>query len=92
MDSLGVQNISQTPNADEGITVKGSEVNQEFRYASMGTLEESTVIVIALKGITQSGQNISQAVNVQDKFTCSSCGTKSKSSFKFCPSCGTFLE
>lgn len=92
MDSLGVENISEIPNTDEGITVKGSEVSQHFNYTSIGELEESTVIVIALKGLTQTGQNISQPVSVQDKLTCSSCGTKSKSSFKFCPNCGTFLE
>lgn len=92
MDSLGVENVSQVPNADEGITVKGSEISQQFRYASIGELEESTVIVIALKGLTQSGQNVSESVSVKDKLQCSSCGTKSKSSFKFCPNCGTYLE
>jgi hypothetical protein len=91
-ESLGVQNISNVPNTDEGITVKGSEIDQSFRYTTIGDLEESTVIVIALKGITQSGQNVSQSVTTKDKLTCSSCGTKSKSSFKFCPNCGTFLE
>jgi rRNA maturation endonuclease Nob1 len=92
MDSLGVQNVSQTPNLDEGITVKGSEVNQQFNYASLGNLEDPKVIVIALKGITQSGQSVSQTVTVKEKLICSSCGTKSNSSFKFCPTCGTFLE
>ena len=91
-DSLGVENISQVPNADEGITVKGSEVNQQFRYASIGDLEESTVIVIALKGLTDSGKKVEETVTVEKKLECSSCGTKSKSSFKFCPNCGTFLE
>jgi len=91
-DSLGVQNVSEIPNADEGITVKGSEVHQQFNYASIGELEESTVIIISLKGITQTGSNVSQPITTKDKLTCSSCGTKSKSSFKFCPNCGTFLE
>ncbi len=92
MDSLGVQNVSQVPNADEGITVKGSEVNQQFNYTTLAELEESSVIIIALKGITQTGQNVSQPVTAQGKLTCSSCGIKSKSSFKFCPNCGTLLE
>jgi len=92
MDSLGVQNISEIPNVDEGITVKGSEVHQQFNYASIGVLEESNVIVIALKGLTQTGGTVAQPVTTKDKLTCSSCGTKSKSSFKFCPNCGTFLE
>jgi hypothetical protein len=92
MDSLGVENISAIPNADEGITVKGSEVSQEFRYTTLRSLDESTVIVIALKGLTETGQSIAQPVTTQEKLVCKTCGTKSKSSFKFCPTCGTFLE
>lgn len=91
-DSLGVENISEMPNADEGITVKGSEVHQQFNYTSIGSLEESNVIVISLKGLKDSGTPVTQTVTTKDKLTCSSCGTKSKSSFKFCPNCGTFLE
>jgi hypothetical protein len=91
MDSLGVENISAIPNTDEGITVKGSEVSQQFNYTTLSTLEASTVVVIALKGITQTGENISQPVTTQRKLTCSSCGTKCKSSFTFCSNCGTFL-
>ncbi len=92
MDSFEPQNISELPNADEGITVKGSEINQQFNYASIGPLEESNVIVIKLKGIAQTGSSIREPVTVQTKYECSSCGLKSKSSFKFCPNCGTFLE
>jgi hypothetical protein len=92
MDSLGVQNISNIPNMDEGITVKGSECNQQFSYASIGELEESAVIVIQLKGLAESGSQVSEPITVQRKLTCSSCGVRSKSSFKFCPNCGTFLE
>ena len=91
-DSLGVQNVSELPNADEGITVKGSECSQQFHYASIGDLEDPATIVICLKGIANSGNKVEQPVTVQRKLTCSSCGIKSKSSFKFCPSCGTFLE
>lgn len=92
MDSLGVENISNIPNADEGITVKGSECNQQFNYASIGVLEDPATIVIQLKGLAESGNKVSQPVTVERKLTCSSCGIKSKSSFKFCPNCGTFLE
>ena len=86
-DSLGVE-----PNADEGITVKGSEVNQQFNYASIGLLEEAQVIVIQLKGLTQSGTTVSKPITVKTKLTCGTCGTKSKSSMKYCGTCGTFLE
>lgn len=92
IESLGVQNVSQTPNIDEGITVKGSEVNQQFNYASIGELEEANVIIISLKGINQTGATVSKPVTTQEKLICRSCGTKNKSSFKFCSECGTFLE
>lgn len=92
MDSLGVESLGQ-PLDDEGITVKGSECHQSFRYGSIGELEQSQVIVINLKGFIGSSSTIvEKPVTVKDKLTCSSCGTKSKSSFKFCPNCGTFLE
>lgn len=91
VESLGVEANSQ-PLADEGITVKGSECDQFFRYGSIGDLEQSKVITIQLKGMTSDGAQVQQPVTVQTKLECSSCGTKSKSSFKFCPNCGTFLE
>lgn len=90
-DSLGVESLGQ-PLDDEGITVKGSECYQSFRYGSVGELEQSKVIIIKLKGLASSGIEVEKSVTVKDKLTCSSCGTKSKSSFKFCPNCGTFLE
>ncbi len=91
-DSLGVE-AQSVPNQDEGITVKGSEINQSFRYASMGQLGESKVIVIQLKGLTgETNKPIKEAVTVKTKLECPTCGTKSSSSAKFCSNCGTFLE
>jgi len=89
MDSL---EIADVPLADEGITVKGSECNQQFRYGHIGELGDPEVIIIQLKGETQTGGQVSQPVTVQTKLTCETCGTKSKSSMKFCGNCGTFLE
>jgi len=90
MDSLGIESLGQ-PLDDEGITVKGSECYQSFRYGTIGELEQSKVIVINLKGMADSGSQVEKPVTVKDKLTCPSCGTKSKSTFKFCPNCGTFL-
>jgi len=90
-DSLGVASLGQ-PLDDEGITVKGSECHQSFQYGAIGELEQSQVITIQLKGMTGSGVQIQQPVTVKEKLACSTCGIKSKSSFKFCPSCGTYLE
>ena len=97
MDSLGVSSdqvaAQAVPNADEGITVKGSEVHQEFRYSSIGMLEEPKVIVIQLKGLTsETNKPIQEAVTVSTKLECPTCGTKSGSSAKYCANCGTFLE
>ena len=91
MDSLGVEDMS-SPLPEEGITVKGSEINQAFRYASVGELEQSEVIVIQLKGISINQSSVQKPITVKTKLECKTCGTKSKSSFKFCPVCGTFLE
>jgi hypothetical protein len=81
----------QTPINDMGITVKGSEINEQYHYGMIGQTDPPQAIVIRLKGSTESGK-VQQPVTVQTKLTCSSCGTKSKSSFKYCPNCGTFLE
>jgi len=90
-DSLGVQSIGQPLN-DEGITVKGSEIHQDFRYGSIGELEQAEVIVIRLKGLTDTSTPIQQPITVKTKLECSTCGRKSRSDAKFCSNCGTFLQ
>jgi len=92
MESLGVE-PQAIPNADEGITVKGSQVHQSFMYSSIGELEDSTVIIINLKGLTgETNKPIQEAVTVKTKVECPTCGTKSTSAAKYCANCGTFLE
>ena len=95
--SINDSNLNESslgkPLDDEGITVKGSECNQQFRYSSIGDLEQSEVIIMKLKGITEKNEvKIQQPITVTTKLQCSSCGRMSKSSNKFCPNCGTFLE
>ncbi len=89
--SLGVESLGQ-PLDDEGITVKGSECHQSFRYGIIGDLEQAQVITIQLKGMSGGGTQVQQPVTVATKLQCPTCGIKSKSSFKYCPSCGTYLE
>jgi len=92
MDSLGVETQS-VPNADEGITVKGSEVHQSFGYSMIGALEDHQVMIIQLKGLTgETNKPIQEAVTVKTKMECPTCGIKSTSSAKYCSNCGTFLE
>ena len=90
--NCSVENVGAVPQKDEGITVKGSEINQSFRYGSMGELEQSQVIIIKLRGLTSHGVSVSQPLTVKDKLTCKICGTKSKSSSKYCYNCGAYLE
>ena len=85
--------LREQPVPDEGITVKGSETYQVFRYANIGPLEDtSRVILLRLIGSKESGVKIYEPVTVKTKKKCSTCGKKSKSHLKFCSSCGTFLE
>lgn len=80
-------------NNQEGITVKGSETNQDFYNVSIGPLENySKVIILKLKGTNYSGKMIEKPITIQTKKTCSTCGKKSKSNMKFCSNCGTFLD
>jgi hypothetical protein len=93
MDSLEVDTLGVQPDADEGITVKGSEVNQSFRYSSIGQLEDAAVIIINLKGLTgETNKPIQEAITVKRKATCPTCGNRSTSAAKYCANCGTFLE
>jgi len=91
VNSLGAESLGQ-PLDDEGITVKGSECNQSFRYGEIGELEQGEVITIRLKGITGTSTPIQQPITVKTKLECPTCGRTSKSSAKFCDNCGTFLQ
>lgn len=78
---------------EDGITVKGSKINQQYQYGNIGELEnQSYVIVLQLKGQTKHKKNIIKPVTVKTKLRCSTCGRRSNSSSKFCYNCGTYLE
>lgn len=79
-------------NQDEGITVKGSKANQSFRNSYVGPLENTIhSMVIRLVGMTSSGTKVEKPIEVKTKLECDTCGTKNKSSSKFCSECGTAL-
>lgn len=80
------------PLEDEGITVKGSQCNQQFREVWMGELEEqSSVITLKLRGYTEKCGFVSKPITVKTKIECDTCGKLSKSNAKFCSRCGTSL-
>ena len=78
--------------SDNGITVKGSEINQKFNYGSIGCLGKKNVMVIRLFGKRSNGTVIKKARLTKTKLVCPTCGNKSRSSSKFCSNCGTFLR
>lgn len=74
-----------------GITVKGEDVEQKFKTTYVGQLGESQVIVLQLRGVDGAGREIHTPVTTTTKLKCETCGTKSKSTTRFCPQCGTRL-
>jgi hypothetical protein len=90
--SLAAAAIDIPPEIDEGITVKGEEIDQGFVYGHIGELESSQVMVIHLCGEKINGTVVSKPVTVKTRLRCKTCGTLSRSYAKFCSNCGTFLE
>ena len=84
--------VDISPNIDDGITVKGSEIKQDFVYGNIGTLEEPDVMIIHLCGEKVNGTVVSKPITVKTRLRCRTCGNLSKSNAKFCSNCGTFLE
>lgn len=76
---------------DEGVTVDGSDTDQRFVESNAPILEQTKhVITIKLKGRATEGP-VKVPVTTKDKIKCKTCGKSSKSSFKYCPHCGTRL-
>jgi hypothetical protein len=68
--------------SDEGITVKGSRINEKVDYAWIDELEENkNVIIIKLRPLTKDE-------SVKVKLFCTICGTELKYNYKYCPRCG----
>lgn len=85
--------FASMPQIDDGITVKGSEINQNFTYGNIGALEDTKrVIILRLIGTKESGKIVEKPLTIQSRKLCPTCGKKSKSHLKFCSNCGTFLE
>ena len=79
------------PEPDEGITVKGKEIRQDFFPTTVGDLEPSSVIILKLRGAKSNGSVVEKPITTVTKLECSTCGKKWKSSVKYCPNCGTCL-
>jgi hypothetical protein len=84
--------VDMLPEVDEGITVKGEEIDQGFVYGYVGELENSQVMIICLCGEKTNGTVVSKPITVKTRLRCKTCGVFSRSNAKFCRNCGTFLE
>jgi len=85
--------VDNSPRADEGITVKGKDIGQQYVYGTIGSLEhEVHTIVLHLMGTNRSNKTITRPITIKTKFKCVTCGRKNKSSNKYCYNCGTYLE
>lgn len=93
-DVVVEQNVEETLTAGAGapgITVPGSESNQQFYSASnFPTTPGSEVIVLQLRGIV-AGQKVERPVTVAAKPKCVTCGKVNQATDKFCAQCGTAL-
>jgi hypothetical protein len=98
MDSCS-PNVSATvidnsfiPQAEEGITVPGSELKQDFNTTHVGTIEDHGIIIIRLKGTDKIDEPVKTPIFVSTKLECPTCGTKSHYGTNYCPECGTNLQ
>lgn len=83
--------ISKSAPANDGITVHGSDSSQKFVEGHVGTLEsQEYVMVLQLRGAVGE-RPVEVPVTVKRKIECSVCGTKNKTSTKFCRECGNNL-
>jgi len=75
-----------------GITVPGSESNQQFHNAAGFPLESNShVIVLQLRGEV-GGVVVETPVTVERKPECSTCGKTNRPTNRFCDQCGTALR
>ncbi len=91
MNSVNACNAEpQVEQSDAGITVPGSESHQQFHSVSGFALEpQSTVIVLRLRGMAQTGTQVAQPVTVAAKAICGTCGKSNPPTDQFCERCGT---
>jgi hypothetical protein len=77
--------------SDVGITVPGSQSQQQFYSAAGFALEpQSVVIVLRLRGEI-GGKVVAAPVTVHSKPTCQTCGKVNRPTEQFCGRCGTAL-
>jgi len=76
---------------EDGITVKGTQIHEEYDNGFIGRTGEQYNIVLRLIGRNSKNQIIQKPITTKTKLVCETCGTPNKSSKKFCGECGTCL-
>jgi hypothetical protein len=90
--STSTNTMNMCNNVDPGITVPGSESNQQFVSGNwFPTDNQSEVIILRLCG-QDKDHLVKTPVVVRTKLVCSTCGKSNKSTMKYCGVCGTALE
>jgi hypothetical protein len=82
--SLGDFSYNTRSVNEDGITVKGTPVEQQFSSVYVGALEDeihSIVLHIKRKVL----------MTTKDKKQCETCGFKNDYDFRYCAKCGTYL-
>ena len=79
------------PDNDEGITVKGSQMHEEYNNGFIGKTGKQHNIVLCLVGKDSKNMIIQKPITTKTKFICETCGTRNRSNKKFCGECGTCL-
>ena len=87
--SFGTQ--SKKMEVDDGITGYGNDSNQDFRYVSIGRLEnEVHTLVFRLRGSHET-EKVREYMTTDRKIECRLCGKKWKHTMNFCGNCGNRL-
>jgi hypothetical protein len=90
--STSTNTMNMCNNVDPGITVPGSESNQQFVSGNwFPTDNQSEVVILRLCG-QDKDHLVKTPVVVRTKLVCSTCGKSNKSTMKYCGVCGTALE
>ena len=93
ISSYNINTVQDSLTFDEGITTKGTPINQNFNYGYTKELEDqSHTIILRLIGYNEKGSMIKSPTFTRERLNCEICGYKNISSNKYCGECGTFLE
>jgi len=76
---------------DQGISVPGADRHVQYRYTDIGYVGPSDVLVLVLRGKTQSGGNVHKPTVTRSIKYCRSCGKSNSYLAQFCMICGANL-